>query len=216
MADVLKIRHSLHRGVTDAKGFYLVYFGIVAAAAALVLIPGSPLGLLTEAVQTLAGVLLPSATVFLLLLCNDRAVLGPWVNSKKLNFFTGAVVWVLVMLSIILTASVMYPDITGEAIIEILAGGTLLAVVGYTATVTVRRLRLAPADAAASAVSAVSDNDQQFSKEARNTWRMPPLEELPAPQLTLSKRVWMGVLRGYLVVAVALVVVKVVQMTLLH
>ncbi|MFM0130719.1 NRAMP family divalent metal transporter [Paraburkholderia sediminicola] len=213
IGDVFKIRHSLHRGVTDAKGFYLVYFGIVAAAAALVLIPGSPLGLLTEAVQTLAGVLLPSATVFLLLLCNDRAVLGPWVNSKKLNFFTGAVVWVLVMLSIILTASVMYPDITGEAIIEILAGGTLLAVVGYTATVTVRRLRLAPADAAA---SAVSDNDQQFSKEARNTWRMPPLEELPAPQLTLSKRVWMGVLRGYLVVAVALVVVKVVQMTLLH
>ncbi|MFM0015397.1 divalent metal cation transporter [Paraburkholderia sediminicola] len=213
IGDVFKIRHSLHRGVTDAKGFYLVYFGIVAAAAALVLIPGSPLGLLTEAVQTLAGVLLPSATVFLLLLCNDRAVLGPWVNSKKLNFFTGAVVWVLVMLSIILTASVMYPDITGEAIIEILAGGTLLAVVGYAATVTVRRLRLAPADAAA---SAVSDNDQQFSKEARNTWRMPPLEELPAPQLTLSKRVWMGVLRGYLVVAVALVVVKVVQMTLLH
>ncbi|MFM0075657.1 divalent metal cation transporter [Paraburkholderia sediminicola] len=213
IGDVFKIRHSLHRGVTDAKGFYLVYFGIVAAAAALVLIPGSPLGLLTEAVQTLAGVLLPSATVFLLLLCNDRAVLGPWVNSKKLNFFTGAVVWVLVMLSIILTASVMYPDITGEAIMEILAGGTLLAVVGYAATVTVRRLRLAPADAA---VSAVSDSDQQFSKEARNTWRMPPLEELPAPQLTLSKRVWMGVLRGYLVVAVALVVVKVVQMTLLH
>ncbi|MFM0639793.1 divalent metal cation transporter [Paraburkholderia metrosideri] len=219
IGDVFKIRHSLHRGITDAKGFYLVYFGIIAAAAALVLIPGSPLGLLTEAVQTLAGVLLPSATVFLLLLCNDRAVLGPWVNSKKLNFFTGAVVWVLVMLSIVLTASVMYPDITGEAIIEVLAGGTLLAVVGYAATVTVRRLRPVPADAESSAVSGVSgvsDNEQPFSKEARNTWRMPPLEELPAPQLTMSKRVWMGVLRGYLIVAVALVIVKVVQMTLLH
>ncbi|MFM0100641.1 divalent metal cation transporter [Paraburkholderia nemoris] len=216
IGDVFKIRHSLHRGVTDAKGFYLVYFGIVAAAAALVLIPGSPLGLLTEAVQTLAGVLLPSATVFLLLLCNDRAVLGPWVNSKKLNFFTGAVVWVLVMLSIILTASVLYPDITGEAIIEVLAGGTLLAVVGYVATVTVRRLRLASPDTTASAVAQASGSEQQFSKEARNTWRMPPLEELPAPQLNLSKRIWMGVLRGYLIVAVALVVVKVVQMTLLH
>ena len=216
IGDVFKIRHSLHRGVTDAKGFYLVYFGIISAAAALVLIPGSPLGLLTEAVQTLAGVLLPSATVFLLLLCNDRAVLGPWVNSKKLNFFTGAVVWVLVMLSIILTASVLYPDITGEAIIEVLAGGTLLAVVGYVATVTVRRLRLASTDAAASAIAQASDSEQQFSKEARNTWRMPPLEELPAPQLTLSKRIWMGVLRGYLIVAVALVVVKVVQMTLQH
>jgi NRAMP (natural resistance-associated macrophage protein)-like metal ion transporter len=213
IGDVFKIRHSLHRGVSDAKGFYLVYFGIIAAAAALVLIPGSPLGLLTEAVQTLAGVLLPSATVFLLLLCNDRAVLGPWVNSKKLNFFTGAVVWVLVMLSIILTASVMYPDITGEAIMEVLAGGTLLAVVGYAATMTLRRLRPAPANGGA---PAVSTHEQPLSKDACNTWRMPPLEELPAPQLTLSKRVWMGVLRGYLIVAVALVIVKVVQMTLLH
>nr|WKF60925.1 Divalent metal cation transporter MntH [Paraburkholderia busanensis] len=212
IGDVFKIRHSLHRGVSDAKGFYLVYFGIVAAAAALVLIPGSPLGLLTEAVQTLAGVLLPSATVFLLLLCNDRAVLGPWVNSKKLNLFTGAVVWVLVMLSIILTASVMYPDITGETIMEVLAGGTLMAVAGYAATLVVRKRRVAIAAANGMAYDATP----VYSKGARDTWRMPPLEELPAPQLTLSKRVWMGVLRGYLIVAVALVIVKVVQMTLLH
>ena len=41
---------------------------------------GAPLGLITEAVQALAGVLLPSASVFLLLLCNDREVLGPWRN----------------------------------------------------------------------------------------------------------------------------------------
>ncbi|CAB3796023.1 Divalent metal cation transporter MntH [Paraburkholderia ultramafica] len=210
IGDVFKIRHSLHRGVSDAKGFYLVYFGIVAAAAALVLIPGSPLGLLTEAVQTLAGVLLPSATVFLLLLCNDKAVLGPWVNSKRLNLFTGAVIWVLVMLSIILTASVLYPDISGETILEVLAGGTLLAVVGYAATLGIRRIRREPAD------SAADSTVQKYSKNARNAWRMPPLDELPPPNLTLANRVWMGVLRGYLLLATGLVVVKVVQMTFLR
>ena len=47
--------------------------------------------------QVLAGVLLPSATVFLLLLCNDKAVLGPWVNTRLLNAFTGAVIAVLVV-----------------------------------------------------------------------------------------------------------------------
>ncbi len=56
------------------------------------LIPGSPLGLLTEGVQVLAGVLLPSATVFLLLLCNDKEVLGPWVNGRATNVFAGGVV----------------------------------------------------------------------------------------------------------------------------
>ncbi|MEX3635795.1 NRAMP family divalent metal transporter [Paraburkholderia sp. BR14320] len=206
IGDVFKIRHSLHRSVSDAKGFYVVYFAIVAAAAALVLIPGSPLGLLTEAVQTLAGVLLPSATVFLLLLCNDRAVLGPWANSKKLNLFTGSVIWVLVMLSIILTASVIYPDIAAETIIEVLAGGTLLAVVGYAASIGLRKLR---------GESAAAEPAPGYTKEARNSWRMPPLDELPPPRLTLAKRVWMGVLRGYLLLAIALVIVKVVQMALL-
>lgn len=202
IGDVFKIRHSLHRGVSEAKGFYFVYFGIIAFAATLVLIPGSPLGLLTEAVQTLAGVLLPSATVFLLLLCNDRAVLGPWVNSMKLNIFTGAVIWVLVMLSIILTASVIYPDITGETILEVLAGGTVLAVVAATGLFLVRKRGV---NAWADALTA------SLQKDSRDTWRMPPLADLPPPNLTLSKRVWMGVLRGYLIVAVALVLVKVIQ-----
>ncbi|NHB05288.1 divalent metal cation transporter [Burkholderia cepacia] len=201
IGDVFKIRHSLHRGVSDAKGFYLVYFGIVAAAATLVLIPGSPLGLLTEAVQTLAGVLLPSATVFLLVLCNDRQVLGPWVNSTKLNVFTGAVIWVLVLLSIILTASVMYPDISGEAIIDVLVGGTVLAITGYIATVLIRRNKrvIEPA----------------IDRTLRDTWRMPPLDTLEPQNMTLATRIWMAVLRGYLVIAVGLVIVKVVQMTLL-
>jgi hypothetical protein len=109
------------------------------------------------------------------------------------------------MLSIILTASVMYPDITGETILEVLAGGTLLAIVGYAATVGIRKVRRDTAEGDA----------HSHPKGARDTWRMPPLDELPPPNLTLAKRVWMGVLRGYLLLAVGLVIVKVVQMTLL-
>jgi Mn2+/Fe2+ NRAMP family transporter len=98
---------SLHRKPKAAKVFYAVYGGLVALAAALVPAPRTPVGLLTNSVRSLAGVLLPSATAFLWLLCNDMAVLGPWVNGRWLNLFTGAVIAVLVMLSIILTASVL-------------------------------------------------------------------------------------------------------------
>ena len=110
IGDVLSLKHSLHRKPTDAKAFYSVYCGLIVIAAGLVLTPGAPLGLLTNAVQTLAGVLLPSATVFLLLLCNDKAVLGPWANGRWLNIFTGGVIAVLVNLSIILTASSGIPS----------------------------------------------------------------------------------------------------------
>lgn len=207
IGDVLSLKHSLHRKASDAKGFYLVYMGLIAAAAALVLLPGSPLGLITLAVQTLAGVLLPSATVFLLLLCNDRAVLGPWVNGKWLNLFTGTVIAVLVMMSIILTASVLYPDISGEQILWILAIGIVLFLIGVGVTAALRH----KAPAIAPIVTSLTTAEVRLYRVA---WRMPPLTALAPARMDLSKRIWMAVLRFYLVLAVCMVVVRIVQLAL--
>ena len=165
------------------------------------LTPGTPLGLLTNAVQTLAGVLLPSATVFLLLLCNDKEVLGPWVNSRWLNLFTGAVIAVLVMLSIILTASVLYPDMGEAAILAILGGGSLLTVLVAASVWGVRRFRGGATKA------------EEVDRTNQNTWVMPPLTELQPARFSALGRIWMFVLRGYLVVAGGLVLVRIVQLT---
>ena len=137
LGDVLGLKHSLHRGVRQAKGFYVMYAALIAGAATIVLIPGSPLGLFTEGVQVLAGVLLPSATVFLLLLCNDKAVLGPWVNGRFTNAFTGAVIALLVMLSLILVTSVTFPHISSHQILIIMIGFAALALI-VVAVIVVR------------------------------------------------------------------------------
>ncbi len=203
ISDVFGINHSLHRGVRNAKGFYAVYAALIAAAAAIVLIPGSPLGLLTEGVQVLAGVLLPSASVFLLLLCNDREVLGPWVNGRKTNMFTAAVVAVLVSLSVILTASVLFPGISPRQIVEITmvcgAAGALAA--GYELT---RRLR--PGFQAAEPVD----------RTGQDNWRMPPLNLLQRPAMSAGRKIGMGALRLYLGAAMILVIVKIVQLAFGH
>ncbi|MGW3497351.1 Nramp family divalent metal transporter [Streptomyces sp. NPDC001020] len=200
IGDVLGLKHSLHRGVGGAKGFYAVYAGLVAAAAAIVLIPGSPLGLLTEGVQTLAGVLLPSASVFLLLLCNDRQVLGPWVNGAKTNAFTAAVVGVLVALSVILTAAVLFPDLSAGAIFKIMAA---CAVTGMLATgyALLKRRTAGP---------------EPVDRTGRDTWRMPPLQTLTKPVMSTARKVGMGALRTYLLIAMVLVVIKIFQVALGH
>jgi len=196
IGDVFSVRHSLHRKVTDAKGFYVVYAALIAVAAAIVLTPNAPLGQLTNAVQTLAGVLLPSATVFLLLLCNDKAVLGPWANRAWENYFTGAVIAVLVILSVILTASVIFPDqTTSQVIMYILAGGVVASVV-IAASITLF-------NRAKDKVACVGTN------ALRNSWRMPPLDQLPSAKMSLSTKTWMAVLRLYLVLAGGLVVVRI-------
>ena len=203
IGDVFAVSHSLHRKPSEAKGFYAVYAGLIVIAAALVLTPGTPLGLLTNLVQTLAGVLLPSAAVFLLLLCNDRAVLGPWVNSRRLNVFTAGVIAVLVMLSVILTASVLFPNIGEREILGVLIGGSALAVGMAVGVKTFERSR-----------GIVRQPEQTVDARPREQWTMPPLDQLPAAKLTLLSKAWMLVLRGYLVVAAGMLIFKLVQLAI--
>jgi len=199
VGDVLSLQHSLHRSVVDAPAFYAVYLVLIAVAAALVLIPGTPLGLLTNAVQVLAGVLLPSATVFLLLLCNDKAVLGPWANTRRVNVFTGIVIAALVTLSIILTASVVFPSMNTAAIEWILAGGSACALfIG----IWMGLLRGGQIDRTA------------ITQGHSASWRMAPLADLPKNKMTALSRFWLVVLRAYLIVAVGLVIFRVAQIAL--
>lgn len=202
IGDVLSLRHSLHRKPTEAKGFYAVYCGLIIVATGLVLSPGVPLGLLTNAVQTLAGVLLPSATVFLLLLCNDKAVLGPWTNRRGMNLFTGGVIAVLVILSVILTVSVLFPEATNEGIIlAILGGGAVLAAVAAMTS-----------GALGKSVAHEPEPSIFADRAARDGWRMPPLDRLPAATVSRASQIWMVVLRGYLVVAAGLVLIRIVHL----
>ena len=203
LGDTLGLRHSLHRKIRDAKGFYLVFCGILVSSAIVVLIPGSPLGLLTVGVQVLAGVLLPSATVFLLLLCNDREVLGPWVNGPAMNAFTSFIIAVLVVLSLVLTAGVLFPDMGSAAIVRILVAGAVASAVAGAGLLALRRLRPRPALPA-------------IDKAERATWRMPPLALLGAPRLSAESRIGLAVLRFYLLIAMILVCVRIYQLALGH
>jgi Mn2+/Fe2+ NRAMP family transporter len=200
--DVFGLKHSLHRGFADAKQFYLSYAAMVALAAAIVLIPGAPLGLITTAVQALAGLLLPSASVFLLLLCNDREVLGPWVNRRWLNWVAGLIVGILLLLSGILMATTLFPHIDVVAVSGYLS---LALVVLAAAAVPVLRWmsRGQPAPLAQTPPARPVD---------RNSWRMPPLTLLEPVTWSPGTRLGMIALRSYLVVGALLLVVKAVQL----
>jgi len=162
LGDVLSVRHSLHRKPTEAKIFYALYFGLIIVAAGLVLTPGTPLGLLTNLVQTLAGVLLPSATVFLLLL---------------------------------------FPSISEWQILGLLGGGTALGVmIALGVKAFERRIGVSAQD------------EPPLDLGLRDSWRMPALHQLAPARITLLNKVWMLVLRGYLVIAAGLLLFKLFQL----
>ncbi|MTJ83646.1 MAG: divalent metal cation transporter [Telmatospirillum sp.] len=202
LGDVLSFRHSLHRKPSEARAFHGIHAGLVAFAALLVMAPEMPLGLLTDAVQTLAGVLLPGATVFLLLLCNDRALLGPWVNTRRLNLFTGAVVTALVMLSVLMTASALWPGLGDRTIIAGLAGGGIAALLLF--------LGLGRLDRGCRRTR----RGEEVDRTLRAGWAMPALSSLPPPRLTLINRTWLIVLRAYLFLAAGLILARIVTLAL--
>ena len=201
--DVFGLKHSLHRGFSDAKQFYFSYTAMVVLAAAIVLIPGAPLGLITTAVQALAGLLLPSASVFLLLLCNDREVLGPWVNQRWLNWVAVLIVGTLLLLSGILMATTMFPHLNVVAVAGYLA--LAMVILGAAAVPVLRWLaRRQPRPPVAPTPVRTVD---------RNTWRMPPLALLQPVTWSAGTRLGMIALRAYLVVGALLLVVKAVQIS---
>jgi NRAMP (natural resistance-associated macrophage protein)-like metal ion transporter len=197
--DVFGARHSLHRSWKEAKLFYGTFSGMVLLAAGLILIPGAPLGVITTAVQALAGVLLPSATVFLLLLCNDKEVLGPWVNRTWLNVVATFIVSILLMMSLILMATTLFSSINVTTLSLVLAAVLVVAYIVAGTFFLWARLRHPP-------------QAPPISADHRDTWRMPALSLLARPKWSRGRLTGMYLLRGYLVVAVILLLVKAVEL----
>jgi NRAMP (natural resistance-associated macrophage protein)-like metal ion transporter len=199
--DIFGTKSSLHRSFSDAKGFYAMYSLVVAGAAAIVLIPGAPLGIITEAVQALAGVLLPSASMFLLLLCNDPAVLGPWVNRAWLNALAVVIEAVLLLLSLILMASTVFPNLNVTTF-GLIGAAAMLAGLLVFGAVVLRSRRVAPGIAVAALAPDIP----------KEQWTMPPIALLERPRQSVGRRAAMLAMEGYLGLAIVILVVKAVQL----
>jgi len=208
IGDMFSLRHSLHRPWTEARVFYGSYAVLIVTAAAIVLVPGAPLGLITISTQAVAGVLLPSAAVFLLLLCNDKAVLGPWVNSRRLNAVATLIIATLLLLSAVLTVETLDPGLSIAGVLNrtpVLEGLGALGLGIVVAAVT----RL------------VRNNDDSEPKPAvsnaeRRTWTMPHLDSLHRPEPSTARTFGLLTLRVYVACALALVVLKTVELALIR
>ncbi len=125
------------------------------------------------------------------------------MNGAKTNLFTAAVVAILVTLSVILTASVLFPAITASQILDIVVacGAAGLVASGYAA---IRRLR------------AGSLATEPVDRAGQDSWRMPPLALLARPAMSAGRKIGMSALRLYLAVAMVLVIIKIVQLAIGH
>jgi len=111
------------------------------------------------------------------------------------------VVAVLVALSVVLTASVVFPGITGRQILGIALGcmAVSAAIGGWT---LIRSLR--------------GHSSVEVDRRDRENWRMPPLNMLSKPVMSSGRKIALTILRSYLAIAMVLVIVRLIQMALAH
>jgi NRAMP (natural resistance-associated macrophage protein)-like metal ion transporter len=91
--------------IRDAPAFFIIFTGLIVIGAAAVLIPGLPLATVTILSQDVDGLILPAILVYMLILINDKRVMGKYANGRFANIFGGATIVGVIILTVMLLVS---------------------------------------------------------------------------------------------------------------
>ena len=94
-AECVGVAHSFNSFPREAAVFYAANFGVALVAALVILIPGAPLLSIALNANVLATVLLPVSLVFLMMLANDRGLMGRYANRRRTNVVAVSVIAVV-------------------------------------------------------------------------------------------------------------------------
>jgi len=104
----------LGRGVSkkfrEAPVFFGHYFGVIVLAAVLISLPGVPFLSVLFLSQVVDGILLPFVLIFVLILVNDRDIMGKYVNRRLFNYIAWATVMIMIGLSVTLVVTQFLPS----------------------------------------------------------------------------------------------------------
>jgi Mn2+/Fe2+ NRAMP family transporter len=113
VGEAFGIERSINAAPRQALGFYLPAIVGTAVAAAVVMIPGLDLGFLNLSVQVVATVFMPAAMLFLLMLLNDRELMGVHVNSAARNAVSIAIMLALIACNGLYGVAALFPNALG-------------------------------------------------------------------------------------------------------
>jgi Mn2+/Fe2+ NRAMP family transporter len=102
------------RSFKEAPVFFGIYTALIVLGAGIILLPIKSLVQAMLASQTLNGVLLPIILVVMLRLINDKRLMGKFVNGRAFNIVSWVMVVVLILLTVILVITSVFPGLLGS------------------------------------------------------------------------------------------------------
>jgi Mn2+/Fe2+ NRAMP family transporter len=95
----------------EASAFYILYALIIIVGAGATLIPNFPLITTMYLSQVLNGILLPFVLIFMLMLVNNKSIMGRYTNSLAYNILSWASAAVIIALTILMLVTFVLPAI---------------------------------------------------------------------------------------------------------
>lgn len=114
LAETVSARHSLNLDFAHGRLFFGVAIGSTLLAAGIVLIPGAPLLAMTLTVNIIATLLMAPALLFLLLLVNDREIMGDLANGWWANLAGGTIIMAITLIGVVYGVITAFPDLVGK------------------------------------------------------------------------------------------------------
>lgn len=105
VCESLGFEAGVSKGFREAPVFHGLYLGLIILAVIIIMIPSVPLLTILYLSQVANGLLLPFVLILMLLIINDRRVMGEYVNTRLFNFISIATVVIVMGLSIGLVVS---------------------------------------------------------------------------------------------------------------
>ena len=109
ITEAFGFERGIDKSFSEAPAFLTIYTTMIVIGAGIALFPGAPLALITNLPNIVNGLLLPLLLPILMLLANDRRVMGRYANTPLFNAFSGAVFVFLSLVTLAFLASIVFP-----------------------------------------------------------------------------------------------------------
>ncbi len=108
VCESLGFEAGVSKGFREAPVFHGLYLGLIILAVIIIMIPSIPLLAILFLSQVANGLLLPFVLILMLLIINDKRVMGKYVNSRLFNFIAIATVLIVMGLSLGLIITIFF------------------------------------------------------------------------------------------------------------
>ena len=109
VCESLGFEAGVSKSFREAPVFHGLYLGLIIMAVIIIMLPNVPLLSILYLSQVANGILLPFLLILMLLIINDKRIMGEHVNSRLFNYIAWATVIIVMGLSISLVVTLFLP-----------------------------------------------------------------------------------------------------------